>query len=85
MHDRRSSTDIQWESPVYVRIGHGASDAIRSADDALHYLNLRWPTERGTKYTLASVACANAVEGRDSPENAREAFVAAAIEALILA
>jgi hypothetical protein len=46
---------------------------------------LRWPTERGEKYHAACIACANAVERRGSAEKAREAFVAAAIEALVLA
>lgn len=85
MHDRRIGSGVQWRIPVYVRIGHGASESINGADEALHYLNVRWPTERGKKYTLACVACANAVERRESPEVAREAFIAAAIEALVLA
>ncbi|CUX66780.1 conserved hypothetical protein [Agrobacterium tumefaciens str. Kerr 14] len=85
MHDRRITPSVPWRTPVYVRIGHGASEAINDAHEALHYLNVRWPTERGKKYTLACVTCANAVERRESAEVAREAFIAAAIEALILA
>lgn len=74
-----------WSVPVYVRIGYGASESINDTSQALHYLMLRWPTERGEKYHAACIACANAVERRGSAEKAREAFVAAAIEALVLA
>jgi hypothetical protein len=68
---------------VSVRIGHGASETTQGANDALHYLNVRWPTERGKEYTAACVSCANAVERRESPEVAREAFIAVAIEATL--
>ncbi len=74
-----------WSGPVYVRIGHGSSETIDNAGSALRFLTLRWPTERGEKYNLACIVCANALERRASPEEAKEAFIAAAIEAYVLA
>lgn len=85
MHDRKEAVDARWATPVYVRIGHGASEVITGPQKALHFLMIRWPTERGAKYTMAGIACANSVEGRGSPEVAKEAFIAAAIEASVLA
>lgn len=45
----------------------------------------RWPIDRGTKYDLAGIAVSNAVERRASAEAAKEAVIAAAIEAQVLA
>lgn len=74
-----------WRTPVYVRIGFGSAEKIEGPNKALHYLMLRWPTERGLKYDQACMACANAVERTSSAEEAREAFIAGAIEASVLA
>jgi hypothetical protein len=74
-----------WSIPVYVRIGHGAPETISDASQALHYLMLRWPTERGEKYQGACIACANSAEFLGSAEDAREAFISAATKAHVLA
>ncbi|MGI2031110.1 DUF982 domain-containing protein [Rhizobium panacihumi] len=72
-------------APIYVRIGYGSSETVKGPDEALHYLMQRWPLDRGTKYDLAGIAVSNAVERRASAEAAKEAFIAAAIEAQVLA
>ncbi len=71
--------------PVLVRIGHGSSEAVESASDAIHYLQNRWPHERGHHYQQAMRLCKEAAQGLLPTEVAREAFIAAAIEAYVLA
>lgn len=83
IEERRYS--VEWVAPVYVRIGYGASESVKGPDEAFHYLMQRWPIDRGTKYDMACIVVANAVEKRASAEEAREAFIAAAIEARVLA
>lgn len=80
--------DIQlciWDVPVYVRIGSGMTETIDGPVEALTYLSTRWPAERGRHYEQASVLCDAAVQRYGSLLAAREAFVAAAIEAHVLA
>jgi hypothetical protein len=73
-----------WVTPLYIRIGYGSSEKVEGPADALHYLTVRWPAERGERYNLARAMCADALERRASIEEAREAFIAAAIEAHVL-
>lgn len=80
--------DIQlcmWDVPVYVRIGSGMTETIDGPEEALTYLTKRWPAERGRHYEQASVLCEAATEKYGSLDEARDAFVAAAIEAHVLA
>lgn len=70
-----------WPQPVLVRIGYGASEPVQSASEALHYLLRRWPAERGPCYDEAMQACTAASEGTVCADLAREAFLAAAVEA----
>lgn len=74
-----------WRAPVLVRIGHGSSEPVESASDAVHYLQYRWPHERGKHYTRAIDDCTRAAKGLVPAEVAKEAFIAAAIEAYVLA
>ncbi|WP_409527848.1 DUF982 domain-containing protein [Rhizobium sp.] len=74
-----------FRAPVLVRIGHGSSEPVESASDAIHYLQNRWPHERGHHYQRAMLLCKHAAEGLVATEVAREAFIAAAIEAYVLA
>lgn len=74
-----------WDVPVYVRIGCGVTETIRGPEEALDFLLNRWPSERGKYHGLAKLACAGALVNLGSPEVAREAFNASAIEVNILA
>jgi hypothetical protein len=85
MDQHTTSNVIEWKTPVYVRIGHGASETINGPQQALNYLSMRWPAERGSRYSQAKAVCAGAVDRTVYSEVAREAFIAAAIEAYILA
>ncbi len=71
--------------PVLVRIGHGSSELVESASDAMFYLQRRWPLERGEHYSRAVRDCKKAAEGLVPAEVARESFISASIEAYVLA
>jgi hypothetical protein len=74
-----------WDVPVYVRIGRGFLETIEGPHQALMYLLNRWPAERGPHYERAKTTCATVLEQHGSVAEAREAFIAAAIEVHILA
>jgi Protein of unknown function (DUF982) len=74
-----------WDVPVHVRIGSGMTETIDGPEEALNYLMTRWPAERGPHYERANVSCDAAVHRYGSLGEAREAFIAAAIEARVLA
>lgn len=74
-----------WRAPVLVRIGHGSSERVMSAAEAIHYLENRWPHERGSHYIRALNLCKTAREGAVPAEEAKEAFISAAIEARVYA
>jgi hypothetical protein len=76
---------VLWQKPVQVRIGRGPSETINGPNEALTFLLNRWPKERGQMVENAKYACTMAVERHGSSEIARDAFVAAAIDAYILA
>ncbi|HEV7249513.1 MAG TPA: DUF982 domain-containing protein [Shinella sp.] len=76
--------DDRWLSPVFVRIGYGAAEAVRTPNDAMGYLHFRWPAHRGRAFDNARTLCAGAVEQNHACEGAREAFIRACIEAQIL-
>ena len=74
-----------WCAPVLIRIGYGSSEVVDGPKKALHFMNHRWPLERGDHYTAAVSRCKDAVDGLGSAEVARESFVSAALEAAVLA
>jgi len=51
----------------------------------MHYLQHRWPAERGPHYLQAKKLCKEAAQGLVPAEVARESFISAAIEAYLLA
>jgi hypothetical protein len=73
-----------WSWPVHVRIGTGRPDIIRGPTEAFAALNHRWPAEHGFHYGAARRLCSLAVAGKAPAEVAREAFIAAALEAAVL-
>ena len=79
-----AATEPRWLSPVFVRIGYGLPEAIRTPRDAMTYLHFRWPAKRGRAFDEARMQCASAVEANRACESAREAFIRASVEAGIL-
>ncbi|MCB5205475.1 DUF982 domain-containing protein [Neorhizobium sp. T786] len=76
---------IEWRALVRIRIGTGSADLITGPNDAFEALSNRWPAERGPHYKDAKRLCSIAIGGGLPPEVAREAFIAAALEAAVLA
>jgi hypothetical protein len=74
----------EWKNSVYIRIGTGSVETITGAGDAFAALNTRWPGEHGPHYNVAKRICGMAAAGDISSEVAREAFIAAALEASVL-
>ncbi len=77
-------TDARWLAPVWIRVGNGAAEAVRSPGDALEKLMYRWPSRTGTCYSLAKANCFKALADRLELNTSREAFIRAAIEAQML-
>lgn len=75
---------IEWKKLVYIRIGRGQPDIVTGPGDAFAALNNRWPAEHGPHYQDAKRICSMAAAGDLPAEEAREAFIAAALEASVL-
>jgi hypothetical protein len=78
-------TAVQWSTPVAVRIGYGSPELIENAADALEFLERRWPSEHGRHHRAAKDACESSIFHSRSSSIAREAFIAAAAQAYVLA
>lgn len=77
--------ESQWTAPISVRIGNGHSELIHGPDEALYYFRHRWPLTDSLALDTARRRCLEA-RGSDMPcEAAKEAVIAAAIEAKVLA
>lgn len=62
---------INWNMPVYVRIGHGLRERVGSPEAALDYLNHRWAERESPEYLSAKRMCLFALSNRVSNEAAR--------------
>lgn len=57
---------------------------VSSVTEAAEVLMMQWPRHKGKALAAARQACLDALEGKETVENARAAFIAAAEEARIL-
>lgn len=74
----------QWQDGVDLEIhGIGGYRTVKSTEDAALCLLEKWPTGKGKAYMVAQRTCLDALEGRATAENARQAFIKAAREAQI--
>ncbi|WP_371878061.1 DUF982 domain-containing protein [Shinella zoogloeoides] len=73
-----------WTVPVVLAFEPGCGETVHGPEQALHYLLIRWPDQRGRRYEQACAVTAMCVEGHGGLSQAREAFIAAAVEAGIL-
>ena len=83
--EARTPSLIHWSAPVHVRVGHGSSESIFGPEAAVEYLKYRWPARSNQHYLNAMRACTAATDRSESPDFARDAFIAACIEANMLA
>ncbi|MGY5811296.1 DUF982 domain-containing protein [Rhizobium sp. LEGMi198b] len=73
-----------WNAPVCVAVGGRFASCVNGPEDAIHFLSVRWPSERGSYYVKAKEKCLAAISHRATLEAAREAFVMACLEARLI-
>ena len=76
---------ITWSVPVAVRIGSAPSEFVHGPLEAIRYLEGRWPAVSGPCLDVARRRCVEAMNQLEHAEAARDAFIAAASEADVLA
>lgn len=76
-----NSQDVLFRAPVRVRLQCGLERTFLSVYDALDFLEEEWPLRRGDRYKRAVNRCRAALEWVVPSEVAREAFIAACLEA----
>ncbi len=72
---------ITWCKPVVIRLPSGLTRRFDGPYEAKDFLENEWPLRRGRHRDNASRQCEAALRRICSAEIAREAFIAAAIEA----
>lgn len=77
----RDKTD-GWTAPIHVEDPDTGREAtIGNTEQAKDVLDHAWPAYHGSRYERAERACEEALAGQATPEDARRAFIAAAVEA----
>lgn len=71
-----------WNPAITVEDSEtGARRTVRTVQQAQAVLHRNWPDTSGSRYRLAEEACEDALHGETEADDARKAFIAAAIEA----
>jgi hypothetical protein len=71
-----------WNAAVTVEDSEaGIRRTVRTVRQAQTVLHRNWPDTSGSRYRLAEEACEDALHGGAEADDARKAFIAAAIEA----
>ena len=70
-----------WHTPLIVRFQCGLERTFSSVYEALDFLENEWPLRHGERYEHAVNLCRNALDRSTASAVAREAFVAACLEA----
>lgn len=76
-----NNQDLPWRAPVRVRLQNGLERIFLTVYDALDFLENEWPLRRGQRYDRAVRKCRAALRLLTPTEVAREAFIAACLEA----
>ena len=76
-------TDVFWYQPLCVTFQNGAERLFMGVHDALDFLENEWPMRKGIHYQKAISQCEAALRRTVSGDVAREAFVAACVEAAL--
>ncbi len=74
-------TDVRWRVPVRIRLQCGLERTFAGVYDALDFLENEWPLRHGERHQRAMMRCRGALNGFTPPIVAREAFLAACLEA----
>lgn len=71
-----------WKTPITLALGEDGSDVTIDSTQAASWALIEdWPTEDGVALDRALLVCAAVAEGKKGDEEARKAFLEAAIEA----
>jgi len=71
-----------WKKPVTLALGEDGSDVTIDSTEAASWAMIEdWPTEEGPALDKALLVCMDVVAGKKSDEDARRAFIEAAMEA----
>jgi hypothetical protein len=70
-----------WQNPVHVAFENVGPEVINGPSEALVLLTDRWPDLRGLDFVKARSCCRAALDGRRTPEEARQLFERAVNEA----
>ncbi|WP_331375931.1 DUF982 domain-containing protein [Sinorhizobium chiapasense] len=73
--------EIPWTTPLTVRLSSGIKHTFNSVYEALDFLENEWPLRNGQRYERAVRTCRGALKRMTPAAVAREAFVAACVEA----
>ncbi len=73
--------DVPWNRPVTIRLQCGLERTFTGVYDALDFLENEWPLRHGERHDRAVKACRRALNGIVPAVIAREAFMAACLEA----
>ncbi|MDK1373949.1 MULTISPECIES: DUF982 domain-containing protein [unclassified Sinorhizobium] len=73
--------EIPWTNPLTVRLSSGIKHTFNSVYEALDFLENEWPLRNGQRYERAVRTCRGALNRMTPAAIAREAFVAACLEA----
>lgn len=71
-----------WNMPITIEDPEtGMRRTVKSVRQAKAMLDRFWPTDHGSQYRRAEQICDQALHGDAAPAKARQAFIAAAVEA----
>ncbi|UTV40993.1 DUF982 domain-containing protein (plasmid) [Ensifer adhaerens] len=73
--------EMPWSVPLQVTFQNGSNRTFSSVLDALVFLENEWPRRRGRPYEQAVEVCRRTLNRKMPVAIAREAFVAACLEA----
>lgn len=73
--------EMPWSVPLQVTFQNGTNRTFTSVFEALDFLEHEWPRRRGQRYERAVETCRRALNRMTPVAIAREAFVAACLEA----
>ena len=73
--------ETPWKKPVTVRLQNALEHTFHSLEDSLDFLENEWPTKFGIHHRRALDLCRAAANRMVATEAAREAFIAACLEA----
>jgi hypothetical protein len=75
-------TQALWPEPVLLALEEPGQYVIIATTQAASWAMIEeWPTEDGPALDKALLVCADVIRGKRTNEDARKAFVAAAVEA----